>query len=584
MRLLHQRSIEFFRYFARVYPIGTLVMVSLLLMSGLLEGISVITLVPLLEIASSPNASGEASGTGVGAMIQQTLSSFGLRPTLWTLIAVVVSAITIKAIVLWLAMRQIGYTVARVTLDLRLELLQSLARARWAYFGEQPIGEFANSISRDAVRSSAAYREGCNVLGGLLQVTAYLIVSALISWQVTVVAIVTGLVLVTGLKRFIAMGRAAGDESLALTRRLAGRLIEALQGLKPMKAMAREDALWPLLEKEAKGLNRADRRSVMAAESIKLFQEPIVAAVLGVGLVLVLDMTGSTFSAVVVLAFVFHRMMSYLNNLQNQYQFMANGEGTFWALRQQIEIARQHAELHPGTKQPSGLNEAIELRSVHFSYGDLKVLDNLSMRIPARKMTALIGGSGSGKTTILDLIIGLRRPESGDLYIDGVPLQDLDMRSWRRLIGYVPQDVFLFHETVRWNVTLGDTSISDARVTQALKDAGAWDFVARDPRGIDAIVSPQASNLSGGQRQRLAIARALARDPALIVLDEATTGLDAETEAAILQTLSALRGKVTVLAISHQPALRKVADFTLELEDGQLRSGSNTVENVRERA
>jgi ATP-binding cassette subfamily C protein len=293
--------------------------------------------------------------------------------------------------------------------------------------------------------------------------------------------------------------------------------------------------------------------------------------VLGVGLALILNMSETSFSEVVVLAFVFHRMMSYVNNLQSQYQFMANGEGTFWALREQIEKAQQAEEVHEGTRRPNGLREAIELRGVHFSYGDLKILNDFSVRIPAKRITALIGGSGSGKTTILDLIIGLRRPDAGDVYIDGVALREIDLRAWRSLIGYVPQDVYLFHDTVRWNVTLGDPSIPDTRVVQALKNAGAWDFVARDPRGLDAIISPQASNLSGGQRQRLAIARALARDPALIVLDEATTGLDVATETAILETLSALRGKVTILAISHQPALRKIADLTLEIEAKQLR-------------
>src|SRR5690606_4443737 len=112
---------------------------------------------------------------------------------------------------------------------------------------------------------------------------------------------------------------------------------------------------------------------------------------------------------------------------------------------------------------------------------------------------------------------GLQRPTSGEVYIDGVPLAELDLKSWREHIGYVPQDVFLFHDTVHRNVTLGDESISGERVEQALRDAGAWDFIARDSNGIDAIIAPQGSNFSGGQLQRLAIARALVKEPSLIV-------------------------------------------------------------------
>ncbi|HSH46058.1 MAG TPA: ABC transporter ATP-binding protein, partial [Longimicrobiales bacterium] len=320
----------------------------------------------------------------------------------------------------------------------------------------------------------------------------------------------------------------------------------------------------------AEGLNRAHRKSVVASESMRLFQEPVVTLVLGLGLMLLLTFTSTTFSAVVVLAFVFYRIMTHANNLQMRYQVMAVGESAFWSLRQQIEEARAAEEPNPGTRDATGLERAIELRDVRFSYGELKVLDGITIRVPAHQITALIGQSGSGKTTILDLVTGLQRPDSGEVLVDGVSLEELDLMSWRRLVGYVPQDVFLFHDTVRRNVTLGDDTISDDRVVQALKDAGAWDFIARDDAGIDAVVAPQGSNLSGGQRQRMAIARALVKAPALLILDEATTGLDTATEAAILETLSVLKQKVTILAVSHQPALRDTADLTLELSDGRL--------------
>jgi len=544
-------------------------MVGLLGVSGLLEGISVVTLVPLLESATSSREGGSSSG--IGEAVQAVLGAVGIKPTLGILVVLVVLAITLKAMFVLLASRQIGFTVAKVTLDLRLDLVRSLLRAGWSYFGRQPIGVYANSISRETVRSAMAYREACAILSGLFQVVAYVIVSALLSWQVTALALLTGVVLLRGLRHYIEMGRSAGEQELQLTRNLAARLIDALQGIKPMKAMAREELVWPLLEGEVEELNRAQRRNVVAGESLRAFQEPIVTLVLGLSLVFMLTVADRTFSSVMVLAFVFYRLMSNINTLQMRYQYMANGESSFWSLRSEIDAARAAEERHPGRTQAHDLTEAIELRNVHFSYGDLNVLDGFNARIPAKRMTALIGASGSGKTTILDLITGLHRPESGDVYLDGVPLAEIDLKGWRRLIGYVPQDVFLFHDTVRRNVTLGDDTIPDERVIQALKDAGAWEFITRNPQGIDQIMSPQGFGFSGGQRQRLAIARALVKDPTLIVLDEATTGLDVPTEAAILETLTALRGRVTILAISHQSALREAADLILELQPGQLR-------------
>jgi ATP-binding cassette subfamily C protein len=235
-------------------------------------------------------------------------------------------------------------------------------------------------------------------------------------------------------------------------------------------------------------------------------------------------------------------------------------------LRAHIDEAELAEERHAGTIQPHGLRDAVELRNVSFAYGELEVLRDVSLRIVAGRITALVGRSGSGKTTIVDMITGLQRPHRGDVYVDGTPLGDLDLRAWRQSIGYVPQDVFLFHDTIRRNITLGDDTITDERIDQALKDSGAWDFVSRDPAGIGAVIAPQGSNLSGGQRQRLAIARALVKRPALVVLDEATTGLDARTEVGILETLAALRGKVTILAISHQRALIDAADDLIDLD------------------
>ena len=315
MKPLHPRTDAFFAYFARAYRGRTALMVVLLVASGILEGISVMALIPLLEVAAAPR--GAAPSSGIGRAVQDLLLGAGIAPTLGTLMAVVVIAIALKAIFLWLAMRQVGFTVARVTLDLRLQLVRALLRARWSYFGRQPIGGFANTISSEAVRSASAYREACVVLAGVIQVTMYAVISVLISWQVTLVAVVTGVLLIWGLRRFVQMGRSAGEQQTVLTKSLARRLVDALQGMKPMKAMAREDLFWPLLESEAQGLNEAQRSNVVASETLRLFQEPIVALVLGLGLVVMIELTARPFSAVLVLAFVFYRILTHFNTMQN---------------------------------------------------------------------------------------------------------------------------------------------------------------------------------------------------------------------------------------------------------------------------
>jgi len=199
------------------------------------------------------------------------------------------------------------------------------------------------------------------------------------------------------------------------------------------------------------------------------------------------------------------------------------------------------------------------------------VLREVSLEAPVGQLTTVIGPSGAGKTSILDLIIGLVRPQRGEVWIDDTPLQLIDVKAWRASVGYVTQETFLLHENVLLNVTLGDPALTLADVERALREAGAWEFVSALPQGMETPVGERGSRISGGQRQRIAIARALVRRPQLLILDEATASLDPDSEAAIRETVKALSGTMTIIAISHQPALLEVADRVYRLETGKVR-------------
>ena len=162
----------------------------------------------------------------------------------------------------------------------------------------------------------------------------------------------------------------------------------------------------------------------------------------------------------------------------------------------------------------------------------------------------------------------MAKPQSGRILIDGTTLDDIDLQKWRHLIGYVPQETILFHESILINVTLGESGFSEKDVKQALQLAGIWDFVVNLPDAMKTIVGESGAKLSGGQRQRIAIARALIRNPALLILDEATTALDPGTEQEICAVIKELGKRIAILAISHQPALMEIANIVYRLEDG----------------
>ena len=232
-----------------------------------------------------------------------------------------------------------------------------------------------------------------------------------------------------------------------------------------------------------------------------------------------------------------------------------------------------------GGRAPT-FERAIEIRGLSFAYHEKQVLDNVDLEFSAGEITALVGSSGSGKTTIIDLIAGLIQPSAGSVLIDGEPLDEIDLAAWRSSIGAVPQEVLLFHDTIRANVTMGDTNISDEDAIAALKAAGVWDEISEQRGGLDLLVGERGALLSGGQRTRIGIARALASRPNLLILDEATASLDPESERLLWDTIEGLRGSVTVIAISHQPALKRIADRVYRIRDGRAELESDEAEEA----
>lgn len=565
--MLDKQTTGFVSYFMQAYSKRTGLLVGLLVLSGLAEGIGIATLLPMLELA---NRGGGGHSSKFTQGVADFLNVFGLAPQLGVLLSLIVFGMLLKGAFRLLAMKQIGYTVAHVTTDMRLDLIRALLRTRWAYFTSQPAGRFANSISSEATRAANAYRNACSMFATVVQVLVYAAIAYLVSPTIALFALLGGAGIVLVLSRLVQMSREAGRSQTTLMNSLISRLTDALQGIKPIKAMGREAHLRPLLENETHGLNATQERQVLASEAVSSAQEPLLVVMMALALYFALTVGNQSLATVLVMAFLFYRLAGRVSQLQIEYQGIASGESAFWSMRENIDLALEQRESTSGRLTPPPLEHEIALDCVSFAYGDAPVLDNISLSLPAGCFVAIVGPSGAGKTTIADLVVGLYEPQQGAVLIDGVPLRDINLNAWRQKIGYVPQEMFLFHDSVFQNVTLGDPDVSRDDVTRALKSAGAWDFVAQLPEGLDTVMGERGSRLSGGQRQRVAIARALVRKPRLLVLDEVTTALDPATEAAICDTLRELSGEVTILSISHQPAMMQVADLVYRLEGGRV--------------
>jgi ATP-binding cassette subfamily C protein len=552
--------------FSRAYPGRTLLMLACLLLAAVAEGLGLSTVLPLLGIVADRSPSD--SHNQISRTVTDVLARIGLEPTLGTLLALIVAAMFVKSALVLVAQRQIGYTVAHVATDLRLELLRTLLGSRWSYYVRKPVGVLANAFATEASRASQAYLYGATNVALAIQATVYFCVALSTSWQATLGAAGLGVFTILLLNRLVRMTRRAGARQTRLLKDLLGRLTDILYAVKPLKAMARETLVGPLLEHKTQRLNRALQREVLSKEALNALHEPFLVATIGAGLYVAVARWGLPIDRVMLLALLFGRLLGHLQRMQKNQQRMVACDSAFWSIRQTIDEAAAESEPVQGD-QPTTLTRAIALRDVTLRYGDNTVLDGASLEIPKGRVTVIVGPSGAGKTSIVDLVTGLVRPQSGEVYVDDLALASADVHAWRRKIGYVPQETFLLNETVATNVTLGDPTLDADDVTATLKDANAWDFVSAMPQGADTMVGEKGAAMSGGQRQRIAIARALAHEPELLILDEATASLDPQSEAEICATVRRLRGRMTVLAVSHQPALLDVADNVYRLEHGR---------------
>jgi ATP-binding cassette subfamily C protein len=555
---------------ARMYPGRSALALVSLLFASIAEGVSLVLLLPSLNLLTSDTAQNSGNGlAGLGDVLTDALSAIGVTPTVGALLVVILVCLALKAVFLLLANVQVGYTVAHVATDLQLSLLRSLLAARWEFYVRQPVGSLANAIGTESLRASQAYLQGARTLVLLIQSVIFAGAAFFVTWKGALLSLAAGGMVLYGLRRLVRMTHHAGTRQTQLLKSLLTRLADTLQSVKPLKAMAREGLVGSLLGSENKRLNRALRQDVVSTEALSAAQDLLMGLIIVSGLYVALIQWKLPFNAVLVMILVLTRALACLGKTQRQYQKMKSFESAFWSLQAVIEDCSRARETNPEGIS-ARLENSVRLNNVSFAYENMSVLGHASLIVPAGSFTAITGPSGAGKTTIADLIIGLLRPQKGEILIDNVPLEQVNLRHWRQMIGYVPQESLLLHETVLWNVTLGDPEVSEADVEAALRAAGAWEFVTELPQQLHSSVAERGTALSGGQRQRIAIARALARRPRLLILDEVTSSLDPETEAAICRTLQGLRGALTILVISHQPALVETADRIYRIQNGAV--------------
>lgn len=555
-----------FRSFVARYPGQSVVLVLALLLSGLAGSVGLSAVLPVLNIAFDSDSADQGA---VERVLTDALASVGIEPNLAVLLGIIVIAVFFKAVLVFFAEVRIGYIAADVATDLRMRLLRAILRSKWSYFTQHSPGKLANSMSTEAFRASRAFVTGVKLVALAIESVVYASFALAVSATATLLSIVAGTLILLASRSLVRIARDGGNRQTIWYRQLLSTLTDTLQSVKSFKSMGREYLADEVLAEDTEQLRKALKREELGVAAMESALEPMYGIVIALGLwvsVMVFDVEMTTITFLVI---VLANLLKQVGKLQKQYQRLQTYESAYWAMEDNIDVAISEAE-PKGGRDETGLAEEIRLEKVDFAYADVPVLQGVSLKIPARTLTCLVGESGSGKSTITDLVMGLIRPDAGRVFVDGVDLTTLDLARWRHQIGYVPQENLLLHASVRLNLTLGDPGVDDEMAERALRAADAWGFVSALADGLETTVGERGTLLSGGQRQRILIARALLWRPRLLILDEATSSLDPESDRAIAATLKALSRELTVLVVAHQSALTEAADHVYRLERGRM--------------
>ena len=542
----------------------------LALASAGLEATGLLLLVPLLSLAGLDLGAGGLDP--LARAVGRVLVAAGLPKTLPSVLAVYVAAATGVALV---GAAQAGASArlqARTTTALRRRLFAAVCGARWSFVSRRRASTVAHALTLEVDRVASAVHFLVEMAAGAALALVYLALALRVSVPLTGATLACGLLVLWSMRGRLSRARRGGEEVGLAMEAWYSAMEEQLASLRLHRIFgnaARGEARFGELSDRVAEGGRALQSS--HARSRTWFEAGTIAA-LAVLVWISVEVFALPAGSLVLLLFLYARLMRRVGALQQQAHLFAAEIPAWETLARLEEEAEAEAEPRPAGGAPAPRRTALAFRDVSFRYGPdgPPALEGVTLDIPAGRTTAVVGPSGAGKSTLVDLAAGLLEPGGGEILLDGVPLAGALRSSWQSGLGVVPQDPFLFHDTVRGNLLWAAPGATEADLEEALRAADAWELVGRLPRGLDTVVGDRGATLSGGERQRIALARALVRRPSLLLLDEATSSLDSESEDRIRAALARLRGRATLLVVAHRLSTVREADAVHVLEGGRL--------------
>jgi ATP-binding cassette, subfamily C, bacterial len=535
------------------------------------QGAQLLLLVPLMQLVGLDVQQGSIGW--LAELVSSIFAAIGVRPTLITVLGAFVLFSTSLALITRWQMISNGKLQQDFVASLRRRLYRAIANTRWLSFSRSRSSDFTHALTTELDRVGQATFFLLRLVTNSILACVYVLLALRLSALLTALVFVSGVGLLLLLKSKARVARWTGEDVSLATNGLYAAAIEHLAGMKTAKSYGVEERNADIFSKLADRVGQMYLNGVRNMAGAAFWFSAGSVVTLSVILFVSVEILEISTAELLLLLFLFYRIIPLFNQGQESFQQFLNALPAFARVMEVQARCEAAAEPKAERSERVELRQGIRFEGVSFAYeeeGKPFVISDLDLSIRAGETTAIVGPSGAGKSTVADLVMGLIVPGSGEVLVDETPLSAERMRGWRGQIGYVVQDTFLFHDTVRANLLWAYPDASDEEMHEALRLAAAEDFVFELPKGMETILGDRGVRLSGGERQRLALARALLRKPSLLILDEATSNLDSENEIRIQRAIEKLHGSMTILIITHRLFAIRSADVIHVLEQGRL--------------
>ncbi|MDJ0567618.1 MAG: ABC transporter ATP-binding protein [Pleurocapsa sp. MO_192.B19] len=560
------RQFKYFKFIA-------LIAISSTLVGAFFDGVTVSLIASFLQGLTNSNEPPIQTGIAwFDVFILATKASPSKR--VYHLAVVILIAIWLRSLLNYLGQLYRGLTQCHLSDRIRKLIFEQLQSLSLSYYSQINSGQPLNSITREVSELKQVFNITANIIALGSTLLAYILSLFWLSWQLSIVAVLMFSLLSVGLSNLIAKVREASFALPQANGQLTSVAIEFINGIRTVQASATQDFERRKFYQATTKVMKAEIGVQTASATIKPLAEGVsstVLIVIVVGAFGLLIETGQIRAAsLLTFMFVLFRLIPLITHINHSREKLNSFQGSIGNIKELLRSDNKKYLIN-GTIPFAQLKQYIEFVATDFGYDSTElVLKDINLKISKGQTTALVGASGAGKTTLVDLITRFYDPVCGKVLIDGIDLRNIDINSLRRQMGIVSQDTFIFNTSVRDNIAYGLENIDEQAIIEVAKQANAWDFIQQLPQNMDTILGDRGVRLSGGQRQRIAIARAILRNPEILILDEATSALDSVTERLIQQSLDHLTEGRTVIAIAHRLSTIVRADKVVVLKNGRI--------------